>query len=179
MNSCQVLWFYRLSYKTHKITEMKKRLIIRILAIIGIAGVLTGGGIGLYMFYKPHRDVQESKADYILSSSQIVAEYLADNQAANQKYLAANGESKILEVSGEVKEISENFAGQKVVLLSGGKDKAGVSAIFTTDANDNLNGISIGQAIKVKGVIRSGASYDEDLEMYENVILEKSDIVFK
>jgi hypothetical protein len=35
----------------------------------------------------------------------------------------------------------------------------------------------VGQAITVKGVIRSGASYDEDLEMYENVILEKSDIV--
>ena len=159
------------------LTEMKKRKVIRIIAIIGIAGVLTSAGIGAYMFYKPHRDVQSAKADYILTSSQIVAEYLADNQAANQKYLAADGDSKILEISGEVNEISENFNGQKVVLLNGGKDKAGVSAIFTAETNDNLYGITIGQAIKVKGVIRSGASYDEDLEMYENVILEKSDIV--
>ncbi|MBE9518928.1 MAG: hypothetical protein IMY68_10180, partial [Bacteroidetes bacterium] len=63
------------------------------------------------------------------------------------------------------------------VLLNGGKDKAGVSAIFTAETNDNLNGIMVGQAIKVKGVIRSGAAYDEDLEMYVNVILEKSDLV--
>ena len=156
---------------------MKKRKVFRIVTIIGIAGLLTGGGIGLYMFNKPHRDVQSARADYVLTSAQIVAEYLADNHAANQKYLAADGDSKILEISGEVNEISENFKGQKVVLLNGGKDRAGVSAIFTAETNDNLNGIRVGQAITVKGVIRSGASYDEDLEMYENVILEKSDVV--
>ena len=156
---------------------MKKRKVIRFIAIIGIAGLLTGGSIALYMFYKPHRDVQSAKVDYRLTSSQIVDEYLADNQAANRKYLAADGDSKILEISGEVMNISENFNGQKVILLNGSKDMAGVSAIFTTETNDNLNGITIGQSIKVKGVIRSGASYDEDLEMYENVILEKSDIV--
>jgi hypothetical protein len=156
---------------------MKKRKVFRIIAIIGIAGLLVGGGVGLYMFNKPHRDVQSAQADYVLSSSQIVAEYLADYQAANQKYLAADGNSKILEISGEVNEISENFNGQKVVLLNGVKDRAGVSAIFTAETNDNLNGIKVGRTITVKGVIRSGASYDEDLEMYEHVILEKSDLV--
>jgi len=156
---------------------MKKRKVFRIIAIIGIAGLLVGGGTGLYMFNKPHRDVQSTRADYMLTSSQIVAEYLADNRAANQKYLAADGDSKILEISGEVKDISENFNGQKVVLLNGAMDKSGVSVVFTAETNDNLNGIAVGQSITVKGVIRSGASYDEDLEMYENVILDKSDIV--
>ena len=156
---------------------MKKRKVFRIIAIIGIAGLLVGGGIGLYMFNKPHRDVQSAQADYVLSSSQIVTEYLADYQTANQKYLAADGNSKILEISGEVSEISENFNGQKVVLLYGVKDRAGVSAIFTAETNDNLKGIKVGRKITVKGVIRSGASYDEDLEMYENVIIDKSDIV--
>jgi len=156
---------------------MKKRKVFQIIAIIGIAGLLTGGGVGLYMFYKPHRDVQSAKTDYKLTSSQIVAEYLADNQAANQKYLAADGDSKILEISGEVKRVSENFKGQKVLLLNGGKNMAGVSAIFNAETNDNLDEITIGQAIKVKGVIRSGASYDEDLGMYENVILEKSNLL--
>jgi hypothetical protein len=163
--------------QTQKNTEMKKRKVFRIVAIIGIAGLLVGGGIGLYMFNKPHRDVQSAQADYVLSSSQIVTEYLADYQAANQKYLAADGNSKILEISGEVNEISENFNGQKVVLLNGAMDQSGVSVVFTEETNDNLNGVSVGQAITVKGVIRSGASYDEDLEMYEHVILEKSDIV--
>ena len=156
---------------------MKKKKVIRTIAVIGIAGLLTGGGIGLYMFNMPKRDVQAAQTDYTLSTSQIVSEYLSDSEAANQKYLSADGDSKILEITGELSKISENYDGQKVVLLKSGKDKAGVSATFSPESNDHLNGIKIGQVITVKGVIRSGASYDEDLELYENVVLDKSDIV--
>lgn len=157
---------------------MKKRKLIRTLAIIGVAGLLIGGSIGLYLFNLPQRDVQSSQTDYSLSSSQIVEEYLSNIEMANQKYLAADGDSKILEIVGEVSRISENFNGQKVVLLKSTKDKAGVSATFSTETRANLSEIRIGQIITVKGVIRSGASYDEDLELYENVILEKSDLVY-
>jgi hypothetical protein len=156
---------------------MKKKKLFRTVAIIGIAGLLIGGGIGLYMFNKPQRDVQSARTDYFLTSSQIVSEYLSDNEAANLKYLSADGDSKILEIAGEVKRISENFNGQKVVLLKSDQDKAGVSATFTPETNRNLDGILVGHLITVKGVIRSGASYDEDLALYENVILEKSDVV--
>ena len=156
---------------------MKRKKLIRTVAIIGVAGLLIGGGIGLYMFYMPQRDVQSARTDYSLTSSQIVMEYLTDYEAANQKYLAANGNSKILEIAGEVNLISENYNGQQVVLLKSGQDKAGVSATFTPETNGNLDGIQVGQTIIVKGVIRSGASYNEDLELYEHVILEKSDIV--
>jgi len=156
---------------------MKKKRLFRIVAIIIIAGLLIGGGIGLYMFNKPHRDVQNARTDYTLTASQIVREYLSDHVAANQKYLSADGDSKVLEIAGEVKLISENYNGQKVVLLKGDQDKAGVSATFTSETNENLVGIQLGQTVTIKGVIRSGASYDEDLELYEHVILEKSDIV--
>jgi len=158
---------------------MKKRKIFKTIAIIGIAGLLIGGGIILYMFNMPHRDVQSVKADYSLTSTQIVSEYLSDKDIANKKYLSADGESKILEISGVVSKISEDYNGQKVVLLKNTEDNAGVSATFTAETNANLDGVELGQSITIKGVIRSGASYDEDLEMFENVILEKSDIVKK
>jgi hypothetical protein len=155
---------------------MKNRKTLNIIAAVALAGILLGGGIGFYLFNKPHRDVQSAKIDYVLTSTQIVSEYLTDMDAANQKYLAADGDSKILEITGVVNKITENFNGQKVVLLKGSEDKAGVSATFTPETNSKLAGVKIGQTITVKGVIRSGASYDEDLELYENVILEKSDI---
>ena len=158
---------------------MKRKTIIRTIAILGFAGLLIGGGIGLYMFNMPHRDVQSAKVDYSLTSIQIVSEYLSDKSVANRKYLASDGDSKILEITGEVSKISENFNGQKVVLLKGIADKAGVSATFTPETNKNLEGVEPGQTITVKGVIRSGASFDEDLDLYENVILEKSDVVRK
>lgn len=158
---------------------MKKKNILRIIAILGVAGVLIGGGIGLYMFNMPHRDVQSANADFSLKSTEIVSEYLADRDAANKKYLAADGDSKILEVTGTVTNISENFNGNKVILLKEAGDAAGVSATFTSETNRHAESVSTGQTITVKGVIRSGASYDEDLELYEHVILEKSDVVNK
>ncbi len=156
---------------------MKKKKVIRTIAVLGVAGLLIGGGVGLYMFNMPKRDVQAAQTDFTLSTSQIVIEYLSDYEAANQKYLSADGDSKILEISGELSKISENYKGQKVVLLKNAQDRAGVSATFSPESNDHLNGIQIGQVITVKGVIRSGASYDEDLELYENVVLDQSDIV--
>jgi len=156
---------------------MKKRKIIKIIAILGVAGILIGGGIGFYMFNKPHRDVQSTDADYSLTASEIVLEYLSDIEAANQKYLSANGDSKILEITGVISKISEDYNGQKVVLFMGDQGKAGVRATFTQETNSSLEDVQVGQTITVKGVIRSGASYDDDLEMYEHVILEKSDVV--
>jgi len=158
---------------------MKKKRVLKVIAILGVAGLLIGGGIGLYMFNKPHRDVQSANADYTLSTSEIVAEYLADKDAANKKYLAADGDSKILEITGVVSKISEDFNGQKVVLLAGAQAKAGVSATFTSETNSSLSNVQVDQTITIKGVIRSGASYDEDLEMYEHVLIDKSDIVLK
>jgi hypothetical protein len=129
------------------------------------------------MFNMPHRNVQSTSADYRLTSSEIVYEYLADRDAANQKYLSGDGDSKILEITGIIAKISEDFNGNKVVLLKMAGEPAGVSATFTPETNKNTTALSTGQTITVKGVIRSGASYDEDLELYENVILEKCDVL--
>jgi len=156
---------------------MKKKKILKIAAIIIIAGLVTGGGIGLYMFNMPQRNVQTAKVDYTLTGSQIVTEYLAEKEAANKKYLSGDGNSKILLITGTVNKISDDFNGQKVILLKETGDKAGVSASFTAETSHNADDLQPGSTVTIKGVIRSGASYDSDLELYENVILEKCDVV--
>jgi DNA/RNA endonuclease YhcR with UshA esterase domain len=158
---------------------MKRKKIIRIGLITAVAGLVIAGAAGLYMFNMPHRDVQSAKADFSLNSSEIVAEYLANKDAANEKYLAADGDSKILVITGQVAKISDDFDGNKVVLLKSSSEKAGVSATFTPKTNANATMLQVGEKVTVKGVIRSGAAYDSDLELYENVILEKSDVVNK
>lgn len=154
-----------------------KKKIIKIVLIIFGTGILIAGGVGYYMFNKPARDVQDTKTDFSYNASEIVNEYLTDSKKANDKYLDEEGNSKVLEISGTVAEISEDFNNQKVILLKAANDKAGVSCTFTAETNANTQNIQIGDLIAVKGVIRSGASFDEDLNMYENVIIEKSDIV--
>ena len=156
---------------------MKKRKLIRIAAIIAVSGAIIGGGTAIYMFNIPHRDVLAAKADYSLTSTQIISEYFENKLEADDKYLAEDGNSKILEISGTLSKIYENYNDEKVVLLKEEGDKAGVSATFTAETNHKVSDLMIGETITVKGVIRSGASYDEDLELYENVILEKSDLI--
>lgn len=154
----------------------KKKIFKIVLIIIGL-GIIIGGGVGYYMFNKPARDVQNTKTDFSYNASEIVNEYLADSRKANDKYLDEAGNSKVLEISGVVANISVDFNNQKVILLKLDSDKAGVSCTFTNETNSHTESVKIGDQIRVKGVIRSGASFDKDLEMYENVIIEKSDIV--
>jgi len=158
---------------------MKKRKLLKILAALIVTGIVIAGGTFIYMFNMPHRDIQSTNADYSVTSTEIVNEYLLDTDVANQKYLAKDGESKILQIKGVISKISEDFNGQKVVLLKNENDKAGVNATLTSESNELVSELQIGETIIIKGVIRAGAAYNEDLEMYENVILEKANIVSK
>lgn len=152
---------------------------VKVFAIITLIGIVISGGVVLYLFNMPHRDVQETTTDFTLKAKDIVKEYLTDSQIANDKYLDAEGESKILEVEGNIFSISEDFNNQVVVLLKSNENEAGVSCTFTAETNQSTSSLAVGQKVIIKGVIRSGASYDEDLEMYENVIMEKCDVVTK
>jgi len=158
---------------------MQKKRIIKLIVILVATGIVIAAGVALYMYNMPHRDVQSQEADYSLTSTQIVNEYLSDKKVANEKYLTANGESKVLEITGTIDKITEDYDGNKVILLQEPNQKAGVSATFMPQTNAHTEGLIKGQTVTIKGVIRSGASYDEDLEMYENVIVEKSDIIKK
>lgn len=154
--------------------KTKKRILYT-----GILGVIIAASIVYYLFNMPQRDVQSSTTDFTLAASEIVKEYLTDADEANKKYLQEDGDSKILAVTGEISSISTDQNNQKVILLKSSTDKAGVSCTFTESTNANANDLKIGQTITVKGVIRSGAGFDEDLELYEDVIMEKCDLIKK
>lgn len=151
---------------------IKKKILITL-----SVGILIVIAVALYMFNKPARDVQATETDFSYNASEIVNEYLTDARKANDKYLDEEGNSKVLEITGTVAQITADFDDQKVILLQSSTDKAGVSATFPKETNSHTENIKVGDQITLKGVIRSGARYDDDLEMYENVIIDKSDIV--
>jgi len=155
---------------------MKKK-IIKWGLILLVSGTVIGGGIILYLFNMPHRDVQATSVDYQMEAKHLVDEYLNDVIAANNKYLQEEGESKIIAVTGTVSSIDEDLNQQKVVLLKGVGEKAGVGCTFIASTNVNAEKLSKGDKVTIKGVIRSGAGYDEDLELYEDVIMEKCDVL--
>jgi tRNA_anti-like len=153
---------------------MKKK-ILKWGLILLISGLVIGGGIIFYMFNQPHRDVQATKADYKMEAVQLVNEYLSNAEASNEKYLDEEGESKIILVTGTISEMSKDMNSQDVILLKNEGNKAGVSC--TLIKNEDISNLQTGDIITIKGVIRSGAGYDEDLELYEDVIMEKCKII--
>lgn len=156
-----------------------KSKIVRWGVLMFIVAIIFAGGYGYYLWNMPHRNVQAIEADFEVSSSQLVQEFLTDSKSANKKYLSEDGDSKILAVEGVVASIDKDMNDQNVVVLKGENDKAGVSCTFTKATNTNAENLNMGDKIILKGVIRSGAGYDEDLELYEEVILEKCDVVAK
>lgn len=154
---------------------MKKKIIKWTLLVV-ISGLVIGGGIVLYLWNMPQRNVQETPVDFKLNSEQLVKEYLSDAKGSNTKYLQTEGDSKILAVTGEVFSITEDLKQQKVVLLKRKDEKVGVSCTFMKNTNKNANKLKVGDKVTIKGVIRAGAGYDEDLELYEDAIMEKCDV---
>ncbi len=156
---------------------MKKTQKVKIIAAVILAVVLTGAGVAYYMFNMPHRDVQATETDYSISAQDIVSEYLTDVDAANAKYLQDDGESKILAVNGKIFSKSVDQNNQQVILLKNDTAGAGVSCTFTNETNSHAMKLKVGETVTIKGVIRSGAGFDEDLDLYENVIMEKCDVI--
>lgn len=152
--------------------KKKKRILLVILIII-----IGGLGTALYMWFKPHRDVQSSKAFALLTTTELVAEFSTDPAKSNAKYLSSDGNSKVLIIEGRVSKISTNQIGETVILLKEDSAKVGVSATFFKKTNANTTSVKIGDIIKIKGAITAGNSYDKDLDLYENAILLQCDIV--
>lgn len=156
---------------------MKVKKIVKVGLIVFAVGALAAGAIVMYLFNKPHRDVQNTAIDFKSNASDLVVEYLSDPTKANEKYLDEEGNSKIMAVTGKVHSITKDMNNQFVVLLKEESDKAGVSCTFSAATNSSAEKISVGQMITIKGVIRSGAGYDADLDLYEDVVIEKSDVI--
>lgn len=154
-----------------------KMSVNKIIAIVAGVGILAASATAFYLFNMPHRDVQATATDYSLSATAFVNEYLQNADEANKKYLDENGESKVLAINGTVYSITEDLNKNKVVLLKDSEAKAGVSCTFSKATNSNAASLAIGKSVTIKGVIRSGAGYDKDLDLYENVIMEKCDII--
>ena len=154
-----------------------KKQIVKWEVIVMLGGIIVGGAAIFYMFNMPHRDVQSTPVDFQVDAGNLVNEYLVNAQSANEKYLEEEGQSKIIAVTGVVASIDEDLKEQKVVLLKMASEPAGVSCTFMANTNINATKLKKGDMVTIKGVIRSGAGYDEDLELYEDVIIEKCDVI--
>ena len=100
--------------------------------------------------------IDNIKADYILSSGELIKEFMANDMAANKKYL-----EKVLEVSGPVASIDIATDSSSTIKFA---DSTGSYAIFSLEKTrlNKVKMIKTGDMVSVKGVC-SGSMFSEIL----------------
>lgn len=148
---------------------MDRRLKKIILACLLLAA--GGLGYGIYLWFLPHRDVAATPVDFTLTSAALVTEYLRDPAAANAKYLSADGDSKVLQLTGRIHAVRTNQAGALVLILRESTAPAGVACTFL--APPPAEARLVGSTITLKGVIRAGAQYNDILDTHLDAVVDQ------
>jgi len=124
---------------------MKKNHWILLILVIGL---LAGGGIALYMFNKPHKNIEETKADVSLPAQELVQHFIDNEDEANILYL-----NKVIEVSGTLVSIDYNSSGKGMITLVQQEDglSAAFDSAYVVGHLDFFKELAPGVEVKVKG----------------------------
>jgi len=145
---------------------------IKRLLAIGAIGAIIGLAVVIYLFNMPHRDVVGEEASIKVAATELVNSFLQDEAEANQKYL-----DNVVEISGTVQSVRVDGQGLATVILKEAEQKAAVRFTFTIETSKDAKLIAEGSFVTIKGIVRAGATYDADMDLYEHVVVEKSSIV--
>lgn len=129
---------------------MNKKIIKYGIVIVCIGG-LVGLGILSYMLFKPKRNIAATKAEYVLSATQLLTEFTQNEKTANAKYLSM-AYGKVILVSGTLAEITEK--GDTTLTLSlrePANKEGGISCSMDKTEIAKAKLLKVGDKILVKG----------------------------
>jgi len=116
----------------------KGRIILSVIFIL----VLVGVSYGLYVWFKPQRDVKDETA-IVISANAIFDSFAVNEKRANDLYL-----NKAIQVNGKVSKVLKNQNGQAVVYLETNDPIFGVNCTFKEDPGP----LEKGTTIEFKGI---------------------------
>ncbi len=126
---------------------MKTKYIIGICLLV----IITGAGIGLKMFFKPHADISKINTDFKVEASNLIDEFQKNENTATTKY-----SEKVLEISGKLVNKNKLENGTEVLVLE--DEMQGISCqLDSTWAKSNstdIQKLETGQPIKMKGICK-------------------------
>lgn len=125
---------------------MKKKLFRIALILFGI-GCISAVGTYMYVFHKPHRNIEKEKAAFIIDAQMLFDDFANDENVSYEKY-----GNQVLEVTGEVVDVSVSENSSSLVLLD---EMEGISCSFdsldTQKYMELLTELTPGEQVKVKG----------------------------
>ncbi len=117
------------------------KILLTVLSLIIISLLFV-----IYLYNKPFIDVNNSKANLVVTAQELLNDYREDENLANKKYV-----DNIIEVKGEIAEISV-VRGNSIITL---KDANGLSSIIChMGPENNLNVLKLKKdnQITIKGI---------------------------
>lgn len=153
-----------------------RRWLLRFLLLVLVTGA-TALGYGLYLWNLPHRDVVALEADTRAPVGDFIAEYLADPAAANQRYLSDDGKSTVVALTGTVRALRTNGDDLPVAVLGTPGQPAAIAFTFDPARTADARGLSAGDTVTLKGVIRAGPEHNEVLGLWTDGIVEKASLL--
>ncbi|MFY9154409.1 MAG: hypothetical protein WAO52_20490 [Prolixibacteraceae bacterium] len=126
---------------------MKLKYILLIVLVIA----LTGAGIGLKMFFKPHADISKMDAVFQVEASALISEFSTDENAATAKY-----SEKPIEISGKLVAKNKLENGTDLLILE--DEMEGIScqldSSWATSNQTVIQALETGNQVIVKGICK-------------------------
>lgn len=112
----------------------------------GLVLAAIGLGVGIYLWNKPHENMNRAKADLTIAAPELFTAFSEDEASANEKYL-----DKVIQISGSVKAFSTSPEGLMKVTLDSGDEMFGVICQMDELTEHSRREFTPGETVNLKG----------------------------
>jgi tRNA_anti-like len=117
--------------------------------LIGAVLAGVGGGVGYYMWNKPHAAI--GKPDITTTATELAAEFGKDENAATKKFMGDASKTLIIQVSGKISEVKNDTSGIALALETGDPIN-GVSCVLDKFTKQPRTDYKVGEEVTLKGI---------------------------
>jgi hypothetical protein len=148
----------------------KQKGFARLLTILILLGGSFGIWKGLKEYNRTNEDLGSVKADVKITALQFIAEYEANNVAADEKFLG-----KVVETAGTIKKIEKDEKGYYTIVLGDTTNPSSVRCSMDTTHNADAAQLAAGSSAILRGAC-TGFNRDE-MGLGSDVILNRCAII--
>jgi hypothetical protein len=144
------------------------RPLTRSILYIGLAIIIIGVLVGVYFYTLGQKDLTNSKADFTLTTQELLSEV-----AANADNVAVKYQNKVLQVSGTVKQADLSLDSTMIVTLMAPDEDGTVSCSFNTIKDPSSIDLEKGDNVVIRGIFTGITTLFSDVQMTNCVLVEE------
>ena len=126
----------------------------------GLLALVIGGGIGYYIWNKPHESI--GKPDIMITATDIAAEFEKDENEAMKKFVSQTAKPIVIQISGKITDVKNDTSGITIALETGNPIN-GVSCVLDKFTEGKRTDYKVGEDIKLKGLC-TGKAMDVNID---------------